>query len=47
MELRPIRVEGPPLNEAIHCDPRMMEHLGGPLPREGLEEKLRRAMREA
>jgi RimJ/RimL family protein N-acetyltransferase len=30
------------LYEAIHCDPAMMEHLGGPLPREGLEDKLRR-----
>jgi RimJ/RimL family protein N-acetyltransferase len=30
------------LYEAIHCDPAMMEHLGGPLPREGLGEKLRR-----
>ena len=42
MELRPIEVEDLPLYEGIHCDPRMMEHLGGPLPREGLEEKLRR-----
>lgn len=30
------------LYEAIHCDPRMMEHLGGPLPKEGLAEKLER-----
>jgi len=30
------------LYEAIHCDPAMMEHLGGPLPREGLADKLRR-----
>lgn len=42
MELRPIEIGDLPLYEAIHCDPRMMEHLGGPLPREGLEEKLRR-----
>ncbi len=28
------------LYEAIHCDPAMMEHVGGPLPREGLAEKL-------
>jgi RimJ/RimL family protein N-acetyltransferase len=31
-----------PLYEKIHCDPQMMEHLGGPLPREGLAEKLQR-----
>jgi len=30
------------LYEAIHRDPRMMEHLGGPLPQEGLAEKLER-----
>jgi RimJ/RimL family protein N-acetyltransferase len=40
VSLRDITVEDLPLYEAIHCDPRMMEHLGGPLPREGLAEKL-------
>lgn len=40
MELRNITNDDLPLYEAIHCDPRMMEHLGGPLPREGLPEKL-------
>lgn len=42
MELRPIDLTDLPLYEAIHCDPLMMEHLGGPLPREGLAEKLQR-----
>jgi RimJ/RimL family protein N-acetyltransferase len=42
VELRPIDLDDLPLYEAIHCDPAMMEHLGGPLPREGLAEKLRR-----
>lgn len=42
MELRNIEVGDLALYEAIHCDPRMMEHLGGPLPREGLAEKLER-----
>jgi RimJ/RimL family protein N-acetyltransferase len=42
MELRNLGLDDLPLYESIHCDPRMMEHLGGPLPREGLAEKLRR-----
>jgi RimJ/RimL family protein N-acetyltransferase len=42
MELRNISNDDLPLYEAIHCDPRMMEHLGGPLPKEGLREKLQR-----
>lgn len=42
MRLRNLELGDLPLYEAIHCDPRMMEHLGGPLPREGLDEKLAR-----
>ena len=42
MELRNLELGDLPLYEAIHCDPAMMEHLGGPLPREGLAEKLKR-----
>lgn len=42
MELRKISNDDLALYEAIHCDPRMMEHLGGPLPRKGLNEKLQR-----
>ena len=42
MELRNLDDGDLALYEAVHCDPRMMEHLGGPLAREGLEEKLRR-----
>jgi RimJ/RimL family protein N-acetyltransferase len=41
VELRTIEIDDLPLYEGIHCDPRMMEHLGGPLPREGLADKLR------
>jgi RimJ/RimL family protein N-acetyltransferase len=40
MELRNISIDDLALYESIHCDPEMMEHLGGPLPREGLAEKL-------
>jgi RimJ/RimL family protein N-acetyltransferase len=42
VELRNIEVDDLALYEAIHCDPAMMAELGGPLPREGLAEKLRR-----
>lgn len=42
MELRNITLDDLPLYESIHGDPEMMEHLGGPLPREGLAQKLRR-----
>jgi len=42
VELRNIEVDDLALYEAIHCDPEMMAELGGPLPREGLAEKLRR-----
>jgi len=42
VELRNIDAGDLWLYEAIHCDPRMMEHLGGPLPKEGLAEKLER-----
>jgi RimJ/RimL family protein N-acetyltransferase len=42
VELRPIEIGDLALYESIHCDPAMMEHLGGPLPREGLAEKLQR-----
>src|SRR5262245_49635673 len=40
MELRNLAAGDLALYEAIHCDPAMMEHLGGPFPREGLAEKL-------
>jgi len=38
--LRDVAVDDLPLYEAIHCDPAMMVDLGGPLPKEGLAEKL-------
>lgn len=40
VELRNIGIGDLSLYEGIHCDPQMMEHLGGPLPRKGLSEKL-------
>jgi RimJ/RimL family protein N-acetyltransferase len=42
VELRHIEIGDLALYEAIHCDPAMMAELGGPLPREGLAEKLQR-----
>ncbi|HEX6208568.1 MAG TPA: GNAT family N-acetyltransferase [Actinomycetota bacterium] len=42
MRLRNLTTEDLWLYEAIHCDSRMMEHLGGPLPKAGLAEKLER-----
>lgn len=47
MQLRDIQPGDLTLYEAIHCDPGMMEHLGGPLPREGLAEKLVRDVASA
>jgi RimJ/RimL family protein N-acetyltransferase len=41
MELRDLTVDDLALYEAMYLDPAMMEHLGGPRPREGLEDKLR------
>lgn len=40
VELRPIAMDDLPLYEALLTDPRMMTELGGPLAREGLEDKL-------
>jgi RimJ/RimL family protein N-acetyltransferase len=40
MKLRNLSNDDLWLYEAIHCDPAMMEHMGGPLPRDGLAEKL-------
>jgi RimJ/RimL family protein N-acetyltransferase len=42
MDLRPLSLDDLALYEAIHCDPAMMAELGGPLPKEGLADKLRR-----
>jgi RimJ/RimL family protein N-acetyltransferase len=41
MELRDITMEDLPLYEGMLTDPRMMSELGGPLPRDGIEQKLR------
>src|SRR6266511_3242709 len=40
MELRPITIDDLAFYESLLCDPRMMSELGGPLPSEGLAEKL-------
>lgn len=40
--LRDITLDDLPLYEAIYCDPVMLEHNGGALPKEGLAEKLAR-----
>jgi RimJ/RimL family protein N-acetyltransferase len=40
MELRDITMDDLPMYEAALTDPRMMGELGGPIPREGLKEKL-------
>jgi RimJ/RimL family protein N-acetyltransferase len=37
-----IEADDLPLYEQINCDPRMWEHLGGPLAKEDQEDKLRR-----
>jgi RimJ/RimL family protein N-acetyltransferase len=42
MQLRNLSLDDLALYEAIYCDPQMWKDLGGPRPREGLEEKLRR-----
>lgn len=41
MDLRDISMDDLPLYEALLTDPAMMAELGGPLPREGLQDKLR------
>lgn len=41
MELRDITLDDLDLFVRIHCDPRMMQELGGPLTRAGLSDKLR------
>ena len=42
MELRPISIDDLSLYEDLLCDPLVMQELGGPLPREGVADKLRR-----
>jgi RimJ/RimL family protein N-acetyltransferase len=42
VELLPITLDDLELHEAILCDPDMMKHLGGPLPREEIPDRLRR-----
>lgn len=47
MELRDISMDDLALYEGMLTDPVMMSELGGPRPREGLEEKLRRIVDDA
>jgi RimJ/RimL family protein N-acetyltransferase len=42
MKLRNITTDDLSLYESLHCDSRMMAHLGGPWPKEKMTEKLRR-----
>lgn len=44
MKLEPISMDDLPLWESIECDPVMMEHLGGPTPRENMPGKLERSI---
>ena len=46
MELRDISMGDLDLYESLLTDPNMMTELGGPLPKEGLAEKLRRIVEE-
>jgi RimJ/RimL family protein N-acetyltransferase len=46
MELRDITMDDLPLYEGMLTDPRMMTELGGPLPRKGIEQKLRDIVRD-
>ncbi|MER6447241.1 GNAT family N-acetyltransferase [Streptomyces venezuelae] len=47
MQLRDVRFGDVDAYVRMRCDPAMMADLGGPLPREGMEEKVRRDVRNA
>jgi len=47
VELRDITLDDLWLWKRLRCDPAMMEHLGGPLPCDGIEDKLRRDVEAA
>ncbi|MFE2878263.1 GNAT family N-acetyltransferase [Streptomyces roseus] len=47
MRLRDVRPGDVDAYVRMRCDPAMMADLGGPLPREGMEEKVRRDVRSA
>jgi RimJ/RimL family protein N-acetyltransferase len=40
MDLRPVRLDDIALYERLRCDPAMMAELGGPLPRDGIPDKV-------
>ncbi|MCX4960738.1 GNAT family N-acetyltransferase [Streptomyces virginiae] len=47
MQLRDVRLGDVDAYVRMRCDPAMMIDLGGPLPREGMEDKVRRDVRSA
>ncbi|HEY3750011.1 MAG TPA: GNAT family N-acetyltransferase [Pseudonocardiaceae bacterium] len=47
MQLRDVEIGDLDIYVRLRCDPATMAALGGPLPREGIEEKVRRDAREA
>ncbi|NYI06921.1 GNAT family N-acetyltransferase [Allostreptomyces psammosilenae] len=47
MRLRDVTLDDVDAYVAMRCDPVMMRELGGPLPREGIEAKVRRDVRDA
>ncbi|MFJ9340399.1 GNAT family N-acetyltransferase [Streptomyces sp. NPDC101733] len=47
MQLRDVRLDDVDAYVRMRCDPAMMADLGGPLPREGMEEKVRRDVQSA
>jgi RimJ/RimL family protein N-acetyltransferase len=47
VELRDVEAEDVDAYVRMRCDPAMMAELGGPLPREGIEEKVRRDVADA
>jgi RimJ/RimL family protein N-acetyltransferase len=47
VQLRDVEIGDLDIYVRLRCDPATMAELGGPLPREGIEEKVRRDAREA
>ncbi|MGI8452200.1 MAG: GNAT family N-acetyltransferase [Streptosporangiaceae bacterium] len=47
MRLRDVRLDDVDAYVRMRCDPMMMAELGGPVPREGIEDKVRRDVAEA
>jgi RimJ/RimL family protein N-acetyltransferase len=47
MRLRDVRLDDVDAYVRMRCDPAMMAELGGPLPRDGIDDKVRRDVRDA